>query len=143
MDKHQGVKTPRGRALACSRKRRAVELALSGWSYDAIAEDVGYRNRGTAWHVVMKALQENLVDDLEHYRTLELARLDSLLASHWEDATIKRSTRSADLCLKVIAQQSKLLALETQQVTVQTAPTIVQGASYVDSLKVIAGGSTG
>lgn len=141
MDEHQDITATSGKALAQWRKRRAVELALSGWSYDAIAEDVGYRNRGTAWHVVQKALQENLIDDLEHYRSLELARLDSLLSSHWEDATVNRSTRSADLCLKVIAQQSKLLALETQQVTVQTAPTIVQGSSYVNSLKAIAGES--
>lgn len=139
MDEHQDITATRGKALASWRKRRAVELALSGWSYEAIAEDIGYRNRGTAFHVVQKALQENLIDDLEHYRGLELARLDSLLSSHWEDATVKRLTRSADLCLKIVSQQCKLLALETQGVTVQTAPTIVQGSSYVESLKAIAG----
>lgn len=141
MNEPQAITATRGKALAQWRKRRSVELALSGLPYDEIAADVGYKNRGTAWNVVQKALQENLIDDVEHYRSLELARLESLLSSHWEDATANRSTRSADLCLRIVAQQSKLLALETQQVTVQTAPTIVQGANYVASLKAIAGDS--
>ena len=35
MDEHQDITATSGKALAQWRKRRAVELALSGWSYDA------------------------------------------------------------------------------------------------------------
>jgi transposase-like protein len=34
-------------ALAANRKARAVELALAGNSYDAIAHELGLANRGT------------------------------------------------------------------------------------------------
>jgi hypothetical protein len=35
--------------LANYRKARAVELALAGASYEAIAHELGLANRGTAW----------------------------------------------------------------------------------------------
>jgi transposase-like protein len=36
----------RNRALAAERRSRAVELALTGSSYRAIADQLGYANRG-------------------------------------------------------------------------------------------------
>ncbi len=50
----QPVRRPKsGRALATWRRTKAIELALAGHSYDDIAKQVGYSNRGTAtaWKV--------------------------------------------------------------------------------------------
>lgn len=56
---------------------------LKGCSYDQIAREVGYANRGTAHRVVAKALAERLADDIDQLRELELARLDGLQTSLW------------------------------------------------------------
>lgn len=128
-----------GKALAQWRKRRSVELALAGLPYDEIAAQVGFKNRGTAHRTVMRALNENVVDGVEDYRRVELARLDTILNAHWAEATSGSAPKSAELCLKVITQRSRLLGLENQ-VSVQTAlPVVVSSANYVQDLRVIAG----
>ena len=43
-------------ALVEWRKARSVELVLQGHTYDQVAEQVGYANRGTAWRTVPTAL---------------------------------------------------------------------------------------
>ena len=50
--KCEGVPDTAGKALAKWRRTRCVELALAGHSYDEIALEVGYQNRGTAWRAV-------------------------------------------------------------------------------------------
>ena len=46
----------RNRALAAARQVRAVELATEGATYQAIADELGYANRGTVHHIVHQAL---------------------------------------------------------------------------------------
>jgi len=72
------------------RKARAVELALAGFGYDDIAEQVGYANRGTAWRTVQNALYERKVESVDEYRQLELARLDALQSAHWHAGVCPR-----------------------------------------------------
>jgi hypothetical protein len=87
-------------------------MALAGYSYDDIATEVGYANRGTAWHVVVEALRRETVEGIEQYREVELARLDALQAAHWRSATSGSDTKAAELCLRVMAQRMKLLGME-------------------------------
>lgn len=121
------------------RKARCVELALAGHSYDDIAEQVGYANRGTAWRTVQQALFERKVESVDEYRQLELARLDALQAAHWQAALSGTDLKAAELCLKIVGQRIKLLALDTIP-TESARPTIVIGGSsekYVAGLKAI------
>ena len=133
----------RGRARASWRRARALELAMAGLSYDEIAEQVGYANRGTAWRAVDEALSTRVVANVDEYRRLTLARFEALIAAHWDEATAQGSTRSADLVLKVLAQQSKLLGLDVQAgVVADDRRTVVIGGTseeYVAALKAIAG----
>src|SRR4051794_11764649 len=92
----EGVPDTSGKALAKWRKARCLELALAGHSYDEIALDVGYQNRGTAWRAVQDSLDSKIVEAVTEYRDLELARLGALQAAHWPQA-IAGSVRSADL----------------------------------------------
>jgi hypothetical protein len=89
-----------------------MELALAGLSYDDIAEQVGYTNRGTAWRAVQHALRERTLQAVDEHREMELARLDALQAAHWEAAVSGSDLKAAELCLKVSAQRIKLLGLE-------------------------------
>jgi len=107
-----------GRALATWRRTRAVQLALGGHCYDDIAAEVGYANRGTAWRVVNDALRGELVEGVQDYRRLELARLEALQAAHWVAATSGDDLKAAELVLKISAQRTKLLGLD--QVTSET-----------------------
>lgn len=72
------------RPLAAWRRARAVELATQGHTYNQIASEVGYANRGTAYKVVRKALDENVAEAVEEYREVEVARLNALQAALWD-----------------------------------------------------------
>jgi transposase-like protein len=65
-------------ALAADRKARAVELALTGASYDQIAGELGYANRGTVWRAVQSGLKARRFAAVDDYREAELHRLDRL-----------------------------------------------------------------
>lgn len=130
----------RGRARAKWRRNRAVELAMAGHSYDEIAELVGYANRGTAWRAVQDALSEHTALSVQEYRALALARYDALLSGHWDAATAEGNVRSAELILKVIAAESKLLGLDpVSHEAAQVNTAIVGGDSeeYIAALKAI------
>ena len=107
----EGVPDTSGKTLAKWRRARCVELALAGHSYDEIALEVGYQNRGTAWRAVQESLNSRIAEAVEEYRELELARLDALQAAHWPQA-VAGSVRSADLVLRVIDRRIKLLGLD-------------------------------
>jgi orotate phosphoribosyltransferase-like protein len=106
------------------RKVRAVELAMQGMSYDAIASELGYANRGTAWRVVSKALSERIDGAVEEYRHVELARLDALQAALWDQA-MTGDTRSADAILRIIDRRIRLLGLDQATVKGDFPRTVV------------------
>ena len=138
----EGVPDTSGKALARWRRARCVELALAGHSYDEIALEVGYQNRGTAWRAVQDSLRSRIADAVAEYRDLELARLDALQAAHWPQA-LAGSVRSADLVLRVIDRRVKLLGLD-QLLSMGDRPrTLVVNAadwdeaSYIDQLRAV------
>ncbi len=98
------------RAMAAWRASKAVELMLAGCSYDQIAREVGYANRGTAHRVVAKALATRLADDIDQLREMELARLDALQASLWAKAE-KGDLRAVSACVRITDKRCRLLGL--------------------------------
>ena len=46
----------RDHALAAARRTRAVQLRTQGWTYEAIAQKLGYTSRATVFAIVRKAL---------------------------------------------------------------------------------------
>ena len=104
----------RDAALAKWRQAKAVDLAKSGHDYDAIAKEVGYSNRGTAWRVVQKALTQRIADGVDELRQVELDRLDRLLKAHWGKA-LAGDLPSAHVVLRTIEQRTRLLGLEDHE----------------------------
>jgi hypothetical protein len=45
------------RAAVLAKQRRGIELHSAGRSYDEIAEELGYANRGSAWRAVDRGLR--------------------------------------------------------------------------------------
>ena len=88
----------------------AVELAIDGVSYGAIAAEVGYSHRGTAYKAVHKALAERVVEGVDTLRRLEVDRLDALQAALWPTA-LAGDTAAATIVLRIIEQRARLLGL--------------------------------
>ncbi len=99
------------KAISNYRRTRAVELALSGHSYDDIAREVGYSNRGTAWRAVQNALNRREVAAVDEYRRVELARLDALQRALW-DRALEGDRSAVDGVLGVIERRIRLLGLD-------------------------------
>src|SRR4051812_44492197 len=76
----------RNRALAGARQARAVQLATEGMTYQEIADELGYKSRGTVHHIVHDALTRDRKDAVQGYQQLEVARLDALQVALWDRA---------------------------------------------------------
>lgn len=100
----------RNHALATARHTRAVELALQGHSYQAIADQLGYANRGTVHRIVKNALAEHADTTIDEHRQLAVARLDALLWAVWEQA-MAGDTIAVAAALKIVTQQAQIQGL--------------------------------
>ena len=76
----------RNRALAAARRAPAIQLAPEGRTYQDIADELGYANRGTVHHIVHQALHVTASDAVKNHQQLELARLDALQVALWDQA---------------------------------------------------------
>src|SRR5438105_6695556 len=64
------------------RDAEALRLRSRGWTYQRIADELGYHDRRTAYRAVEQALRETLQEPADDLRKLELDRLDRM----WEAA---------------------------------------------------------
>ena len=76
----------RNKALAAARRARAVELVADGMTYQQIADEMGYSNKGTVYRIVQQALARQTAEAAEELQGLEVARLDALQAALWDRA---------------------------------------------------------
>lgn len=97
-------------AEARIKRVRALELLSEGNSYEEVARAVGYSHRGSAHRAVFKALEEREIEDVDHLRDLEVARLDALQASLWERAE-GGEVAAINSVLRIVEQRSRLLGL--------------------------------
>ncbi len=101
----------RNRALAAARHSRAVQLATEGRTYQEIADELGYANRGTVHHIVHDALARDRKDAVEDHQRIELARLDALQAALWDKA-MAGDVEAAREVRAVIMARCRLLGLD-------------------------------
>jgi transposase-like protein len=100
----------RNRALASYRRTKAVDLAVSGHTYQQIADELGYANRGTVHRIVREALEAQQVQSVELLREVEVRRLDALQVGLW-DAAMAGDIDAVNACLKIIQARIKVLGL--------------------------------
>ena len=101
----------RNRALAAARRARAVELRTAGRTYDRIAAELGYANRGTVYRVVAEALKAQTMDAVGELRSLEVERLDHVQLAMWQKA-MDGDVPSAIAVVRCIMARCRLLGLE-------------------------------
>lgn len=100
------------RIAAAEQRRRALELRKAGATYDQIAQQVGYTNRGSAHRAVMAALKEITAEPAQEVRQLELERLDAMLLGLWPAAR-KGNQGAVDRVLRIMERRAKLLGLDS------------------------------
>ncbi|MFZ0325574.1 MAG: hypothetical protein WAN48_15755 [Actinomycetes bacterium] len=103
-------------ATALLRRSRSVTLAMAGLSYDEIAREVGYANRGTAWRTVTKALEQKVADSVDELRQVEGERLDALQAAVWGQA-LAGDVAACTAVLKIIDRRIQLFGLNQASTT--------------------------
>ena len=107
------------------RRLQAIALRRSGLNYRDIGRHLGV-SRTQAYNDVMHALDELNKLTLEAtkiHQTLELDRLDGLMAAIWEQAQ-EGSLAAVDRVLKIMDRRAKLLGLDTPT---KIAPTTMDG----------------
>jgi hypothetical protein len=62
---------------------QALSLRQEGHSYDEIARQVGYANRGAAYKAVQRALLDVIRQPAEELRRIEMERLEEMLQVLW------------------------------------------------------------
>ena len=65
------------------RDAEAARLRAQGWSYQRIANELGWTNKGDAHHAVQRILQETVQEAGDELRTMERERLDRLSEAAW------------------------------------------------------------
>ncbi|MEO6472955.1 MAG: hypothetical protein ABIO14_14255 [Aeromicrobium sp.] len=101
---------PKSRTLALSRQSLAVSLFAQGCTFDQIAKQVGFANRGTAHRVVTTAFRNRISDDIDMHRDIELNRLEALLSDLWE-MMLEGNLAAHREILHVVELECKLLGL--------------------------------
>lgn len=107
-------KTSEKRIAAVERQRQALELRKAGGTYQAIADQLGYRSVSGAYDAIMGAMRATLQEPADELRALESARLDDLLRGIWLDAR-KGNLPKLDRVLKIMARRAALLGLDAPQ----------------------------
>lgn len=98
------------RATAAEKRKQALDLRRAGWSFEDIAEEVGYTNKGSAYRAVKQAIADITRESANELLELELARLDDLMAGAYEAAR-NGDLFAIDRVLKIIDQRAKFLGL--------------------------------
>ena len=74
------------KALAAARRARAIELIAEGRTYQQVADELGYANKGTVYRLVHQALARETSEAVQELQQVEVARLDALQASMRNEA---------------------------------------------------------
>jgi hypothetical protein len=72
---------------SAERDHRAAELHGQGWSYQRIADELGFSHRGKAHEAVQRAFADIPTEGTEEAKRLDLERLDRLIEWNWEVMT--------------------------------------------------------
>lgn len=106
------VKPGARRAQRASMKVEALRLRKQGLSAEMIGKRLGV-SESTASRIVRQAIRDLPAEEAAEVRTLELERLDMLVAGHLASA-VKGNVRSAEIVLKAMDRRAKFLNLDTQ-----------------------------
>lgn len=110
---------------AAVRAGKALSMRQLGYTYERIAEQCGYKDRGAAFHAVQRELKRTITPIAEDVRELELTRLDQLLTVFYAKA-LKGDGWAMDRVLRIMERRTAYLGLDTVQTGATLTPLIVE-----------------
>ena len=121
----KGRKTSKLQIGHRERQAAALKLRKSGLTYDDIAEQLGYSNRGAAFRAVMGAIERITDEPARELVRLECERLDALQAALWQKA-VSGNEKAVDKVLRIMERRARLLGLDKPA---KIAPTDPEGVA--------------
>lgn len=101
---------------AAQRAMLALRLRAQRLSYDEIAQQCGYADRGSAHRAVQRELDRAVVKDVEELRREEAASLDALEVVCWkrleEEGFEKAQMFAVDRIIAIKERRAKLMGLD-------------------------------
>ena len=122
------------KATAAEKRKKALDLRRAGWSFDDIAAEVGYANRGSAHRAVKQGIADITRESANELLELELARLDDLQAGAY-DAARNGDLFAVDRVLKIIDQRARFLGLYDRKPDDTTAEARAAILGFKEGLK--------
>ena len=101
----------RRRVLHAVKAQQAVQYRLLGYSYDRIAQELGYKGRQGAYEAVKAILARRSAELADEALSLDLERLDALMVSAMSPA-IAGDLTAVGTVQSLISQRQKMLGLE-------------------------------
>lgn len=98
------------KATAAEKRKMALDLRRAGWTFEDIAQEVGYANKGSAHRAVKQGIADITRESATELVELELARLDAMFSGLYAAAR-GGDNFSVDRALKIMDQRAKLLGL--------------------------------
>lgn len=98
------------KALASLRRTRAIELKAQGLTYQQVADELGYANRGSVHFIVQKGLAKREAESIDALRHVEEQRLDALQHAVWTRA-MEGHLPSVEAALRILKARMRLLGL--------------------------------
>lgn len=99
------------RISAAEKQARALNLRKAGYTFEQIAEDIGYASPSGASKAVYAALKKTIQEPADELRKIELERLDVMLKSLWP-FVLKGSPRHVEIALKIMDRRTAFLGLD-------------------------------
>jgi hypothetical protein len=117
------------------RERRVLDLRAGGMTFDRIASNLGYADRGAAHKAYRRALTRTLKQPAQDVRDLEEYRLDRLLSALWPKA-MGGDAHAAMGALRIMDRRAKLLGLDHADQLAERAQSLAesQGAALAQGL---------
>lgn len=104
-------KTSKNRLTAVDRQAKALALRKAGIGYQEIAAELGYAGPAGAYKAIQTALRKTIQEPADEVRSLELARLDSMLRAIWT-RILDGNDYAIDRGLKIMERRAKMLGLD-------------------------------
>lgn len=114
---------------AAQRATLALKLRASKMSYEQIAQQCGYADRGSAHKAVQRELQRSVVANVEELRREEAATLDIMQVECMKlfmDKENKGRLFAADRLLQIMERRARLFGLDAKPDALPDGVTIIR-----------------
>ena len=110
-------KVQRRDVMAAQRLELALKLRASKMTYEEVAKQAGYADRGSCYNAIQRELSRCVPEGIEEYRREELAMLDTMHREVWAifiDKKHKHRLFAADRLLAISQARCRLLGLNQE-----------------------------